>query len=109
MTNRDRFAALIGKLLKRTRDGSLTWRETADEEEFLAPTPNASVLISQRFGRFGTELRIKILDDRGRVVETMDASENSGCEEEATELYEAARRTALNSERVLDELLQSLD
>lgn len=113
----DRMTKIAGQLLRRTLDDLISWGETDNEDEFIYSGTNTSVTIRRRdtrdiVGRYV----LTVMNWRGTVVDTLEsAKKDLGIVEQPEEwnailydLYEAARRSALNIETVLDDLLTEL-
>lgn len=113
----DRMTKIAGQLLRRTLNGLISWGETDNENEFIYSGTNTSVTIRRRntrdiVGRYV----LTVMNWRGTVVDTLEsAKKDLGIVEQPEEwnailydLYEAARRSALTIETVLDELLTEL-
>ncbi len=108
---------IAGQLLRRTLDGLISWGETDNENEFIYSGTSTSVTIRRRDTRdiVGRYI-LTVMNWRGTVVDTLEsAKKDLGIVEQPEEwnavlydLYEAARRSALSIETVLDELLTEL-
>jgi hypothetical protein len=108
---------LVTKLTELTAKDKVEWKETGNASTFLASVDKFVVTInksgSEVFGGFS----FQILDRTGRVVEGVTApfvGREKSAEEYANwqrlgDLYEIARRRALHSEKVISDLLASLD
>lgn len=113
----DRMTKIAGQLLRRTLDGLISWGETDNENEFIYSGTSTSVTIRRRDTRdiVGRYI-LTVMNWRGTVVDTLEsAKKDLGIVEQPEEwnavlydLYEAARRSALSIETVLDELLTEL-
>jgi hypothetical protein len=108
---------LVTKLTELTEKDKVEWKETANATTFLASVDKFVVTInksgSEVFGGFS----FQILDRTGRAVEGVTApfvgreksSEEFANWERLRDLYEIARRRALHSEKVVSDLLATLD
>lgn len=114
-----RLAEVARVSLKRTREGVLDWRTTDDEAAFLFSGTSSSIIAD--FYPRKDLYEIRILNSRGTIVEslrsrevTVDEGPWSSVEpapwnELLKELHDAARRSALRIDEVLDETLQELN
>lgn len=121
----DKLVTLARRIQERTKEGSLRWEATARENTFQVAFPGSVVQISSWLdsrGRGGYTLRV--LNEEGMVLEEITdgvlqkllAQEISleglfGLEEARSileEIYTAARRIALGTDRTLDTLLSFL-
>lgn len=105
-----RIARLIERLHDKTRQGELDWRETPDLGEFSASFPKYSVVVS--WSDRG-KCWLKIYGPEGKFLEAVsDEQLRSGYEESAAhfleELFDLARRKALDVDGAIDELLATV-
>jgi hypothetical protein len=108
----DKQLTLVQRLLSKTKDGHLDWRESAGRAFQVSFKDNSIVL--ERAGNNYADVLVSLVNGNGDVVETFNddsiraefGSENAGL---LFELYEMARRTALGSEKVLNAILKELD
>lgn len=121
----DRLAKIAELLLKQTRSGVAAWKPTDDEGAFYYMGSKSSLFISNSEDQDGDDnVRLRILNDDGievgelrsawvsRDPDPWDASQRNygpgkfnGLLED---LFEAARRSALRIDEVLDSLYQDL-
>ena len=108
---------LASQLLRRTSDGLISWGETDGEDEFIYSATNTSVTIRRQdtrniVGRYVLTVR----NWRGTIVETLQSAlkpsdfieQPEEWNEILSNLYEEARRSALDIETVLDDLIIEL-
>lgn len=104
-TEKDR--ALARHLTKLAAEGKLKWEPTASNNEYTASLKGKyNVLISR--GHIGfirnegdPEFTLKLIDDNEQELVRLTEHESS----EVGELFELARRTSLNVDAVIDEIL----
>ena len=108
---------LVTKLTALTTQDKVDWQETANPHTYLAPVNKFTVTV----GRAGSEVyggySFQILDRTGKAIDGALATfagpeKNPGLHqnwERLRNLHELARRRALHSEKVVSELLSSLD
>jgi hypothetical protein len=102
---------LIDKLTELTRADKVVWQDTADENAFLTGVGNSTVVV----GRLGSDPAapcfIRILDDTGKTVEEALALglADTPSWNRLRVLCDLARRSALKSERVVSDLLSTLE
>ncbi|HEU0022663.1 MAG TPA: hypothetical protein VFR55_13475 [Dehalococcoidia bacterium] len=108
-----KVADIVTKLWQRSNQHKIRWEPTADDYVFLAAIgDSSSVTIAQYRDRNRIdEVRFRILDERGRELEDYDTAENENeaIKEKLIEIYAEARRTALDIDNHLNELLQELE
>ena len=96
------------KLLKRTRNGEVNWRETVDSNEFIVSFPTQTLAIEETVsGRY----QISLVNERGNTIESLRFPGSQAIEggEILQDLFELARRKALQIDIRLDEALNALD
>lgn len=107
---------ILTKLIEKSRDGKIAWRETSRKQKFLAMLGETGISISSDATNGVYELQI--IDTHGRVIESMSArypphkSVTARVRQLAynlRELHGIARRSALNIDLTLDELASHLD
>ena len=109
---------LIERLLVLTDEGKIEWTETASEEDFQAPVGQYVVTVS-RESPWTNQYKIRVADLHGDLVdEASGADFNAGDanvvnlaapEPALARLFAAARRKAKDTDKVLTELLSSLE
>ena len=112
---------LVG-LTERTDEGRLKWRTSADPDRFVAAVGDIAVVVSlveqQGLGR-DERFRLEILNDQGVTVEAIETIDSFGlipAHRRATDeqahhldrLFTLARRSALDVDSTLDELVNNL-
>lgn len=130
----ERLVEIAQRFLRQTRDGKARWSTTDNESDFLYSGSQSSVLLSSNVDSDGDRwVYMKILNPRGTEVGTLKSSwsaqgygavsgsddpwaSSSGSRYKPGEhnklledLYEAARRSALNIDEVLDSLFHELE
>ena len=98
---------VLVKLLESTDSGKVDWKPTVSDQEFAASIGSNSVLILRESGATA----LTILDSSGREIERVGSWFGIGKENslELSELYDRARRIALDVESQLEELLNALE
>jgi hypothetical protein len=108
---------LVTKLTELTEKDKVEWKETANATTFLASVDKFVVTINKSGSEVFGGYSFQILDRTGRAVEGIVApfvGREKYAEEHANwarlrDLYDIARRRALHSEKVVSDLLASLD
>lgn len=119
---------LIEKLTELTNGDKVIWQDTADENSFLTTVENSTVVVGRLRSDPAAACFIRILDGTGKTIkEAHAAPEKSDIlseyrarrnpdREVATQdfgrlltLHELARRSALKSEKVVSDLLSTLE
>jgi hypothetical protein len=108
-----RIKLLIEMLVRGTNRNLLKWQVTADEDAFRLTSSAANVRISRSEG-FDAEAqesyvsrRISVLNDKGRVIEEWQPTMQVELQE-FDELFTSARRSAYQTDAVLDKLMNDL-
>ena len=115
----DKMTEIMTKLIEKSRDGKITWRDTAGKQKFLTMLGETGVAIDHDSVTGVYELQV--VDNRGRVIESVssgygayeislrEASRRKEMIENMKDLHEIARRSALNIDATLDKLSIHLD
>jgi hypothetical protein len=108
MSMEQRIKDLINLLILGTRNNSLEWEPTADEDSIrlICPTGNIRLTRSEEFSEEGPSWSrvLSILNDKGRVIEQYAPS---GAADQGVfdELFFLARRSAYNADEILERLM----
>ncbi|MEV0803929.1 hypothetical protein AB0I34_39990 [Kribbella sp. NPDC050281] len=123
----DRLHELAKKSLERTLAGQISWRTTDDEEAFLFAGAKSSLIVDKwRDSDGDLSYVLRLLNPRGTLVESLQTAyvgeptraddpwagktfEPARWNETLELLYDAARRSALDIDAVLDAALNDLD
>jgi hypothetical protein len=99
---------LIPRILDRTLEDKLTW-EPLTNDSVIARIEDASLELYAGTSR-GGGVRLTLRDDQGRVLESLSWEElPSPADGQLTELWQVARRKALQIDKVLSKLRDKLD
>jgi hypothetical protein len=118
----DKQRKLVELLFKRTTDGMLEWSEALPKDTFQVSMSDKSIRIRATESlthEDANDYEISLLNSEGKVVDTFTDNELAAEQSEPSakgrtyrlfrELYDMARRTALGSEKILNEILSELD
>jgi hypothetical protein len=117
MTFSEQIDRLVAKLTELTARDKVDWQETANLNTYLARVDKFVVTINKQGSEVFGGYSFQILDGSGRAIEGViapykgperSASSNTNWER-LRDLYEIARRQALHSEKVVSDLLASLE
>ena len=105
------------KLAELTGKDKVEWKETGNATTYLASVDKFIVTVNKSGSEVYGGYSFQILDRTGRAIEGVTApfvGREKSMEEHANwerlrDLYEIARRRALHSEKVVSDLLASLD
>ena len=108
--------SIVYRLIARTQEGKLKWSETVRGDEFATSVDAISIKISKPALTLTLALatkeiyRLEILDESGRVVESLN-SDDPTVDDQTTfqRLHAAARRSALDIDSILEQLNKALD
>ena len=110
MPTNPKLANLIVLLKQATEGGRLRWETTPDENTFRVLLGSGFMRLSKSFGTahpMETSYTLTILDHNGLLVDEYTPEEGEDYFQLA-DLFGIARRSALNLEAVLDQMLQEL-
>ena len=108
-----RINELIKMLVRGTNQNLLKWQVTADEESFRLASPAANVRITRSEGYSAdvpegyVSRQLSILNDKSRVIEELTPKTSIEAEE-FDSLFIDARRSAYQTDHVLDKLMNDL-
>ena len=111
----EKHKKLVELLLAQTMSAQLDWRETGSDSVFQVSLTNNSVQIEYGTGENNNDITISLINSNGEVVDSFDDTdldrqgEGGGYFHKMITLYRLARRTALGSEKILDEVLGELE
>ncbi len=110
MSTDDKIEKLIDALNTKTKEQMIVWEETAERGVFQTAMTNSGVLISRHImededGRRSHEYILSVINNRGKIVERI-RREN---DEKMKELYDNARRMAMNADSVIENMLYELN
>ena len=99
---------ILDTLIERTDQGKVPWKPTVATEVFTAALGSYSVLIE---GRGSPNAGLRVLNKAGDEIDRLAnlAGTGPGWQSKLSELYEKARRAALDVDSQLDELLKELE
>ncbi|SRR5271170_6560920 len=98
---------LVNTVLERTREGKLTWEELS-LTGFLTRVGQTMIIIDRPHGGVTRPL-MRITDENGKVLETIEPADWGDTGQLLSEVYELARRQALRVDETLSDLKRSLD
>ncbi len=112
----DRMNELIKRLHEQTISGRVVWEKTADKAIFQASFPTYAIRISSKYGLDDAIYEVSIYDKDGDVVESVDTDDRWADSNDlpletrhmVANLYARARRMALDVDKALDTLLETL-
>lgn len=112
--NEEKLLEIAVKLLERTRAGEIPWSETADTKKFSAAYPEYAVTIS--IDDYNVDYVFSVANEKGIQIESVDTDKLRGLGSEIfstgrrtlSQLHGLARRQALKSDEILDDLLTRL-
>jgi hypothetical protein len=113
----DQIDKLVTKLTELTAKNKVEWRDTPNFNTYLARVDRFVVTVSKQGSEVYGGYSFQIQDNTGRTIEGVLApyvGQEKSAKDRANwgrlrDLYEIARRRALHSEKVVSDLLASLD
>lgn len=124
MKNKSKYYRLINSIFKKTRDGSMSWEETDEDDVFQVSFPDYSLRISRVPTRSqdpdGEDIILRIYNNEGKLIDEVDDAMIYQYDPERRfsglssyqamyEIYNIARRQALGVEQALDSLLNLIE
>lgn len=114
MALQPQLVKLVERLTELTRQSKITWEATADEDTFLTSAGKFVVTLGKEgsgdsWGSPFDRFRFRVLDGSGK---TIDEGLSGPYHEERLQLeglHELARRSALDADEALSDLLSSLE
>ncbi|MDM8544037.1 hypothetical protein QUF90_23420 [Desulfococcaceae bacterium HSG9] len=111
MLSDDKIEKLIEALNNKTKKQMINWEETVERGVYLAALTNSGVRISCRIqtdetaGEEFHEHILTVLNGHGMLVDEIKTVDNY----KMKELYENARRMAMNADNVIENMLNELN
>lgn len=108
MTENPKFLELLERVRDSTRNGSLRWEPTTTKEAYSVDLGKAVLTLGYSVG-YGPRSYFAMLEDQsGTPLERLWESEDDAHFEFLGDLYELARRKALNVDAFLDDLIKDV-
>jgi hypothetical protein len=112
MTPNPKFEAVLVGLLDATRDGKVNWRETADDDTFMVELKDVFIHVERgrrvdEEGELSTWHRAYLIDRKGRLVDEIGSNDMDD-RTVLAEIFELARRSALETDNLLDKVAADL-
>jgi hypothetical protein len=105
----ERFIELINELYQATLDGRVRWEETTKEGVFRVGLGDGLVRIHSGLDdQNDFYVSVYLLNNQGRVVDELSNSEGGRHSGMLLDLYNRARSSALNIDKVVDSMLSDL-
>ncbi len=113
MFSNPKFIILLRNLLEASIEGKVQWEETPVEESFRVFLGSAIVRVSRTFDEVfeRTCYSVVLVDQDGKSLDeiTTGRTDDEGEQRLLIDLFEVARRRALDVDGLLDGLIQSLN
>ena len=108
-----KLGKLIERLHKKTLAGEIDWDATADPRRFQTALPDYTIQLTSDPSESASQaFELSVFDEEDRQIESVRPIDLQGVLTSPTgamrDLYEAARRQALNVDEALDHLLEEL-
>ena len=102
---------VAGKLLKLSQNGKVRWKASAAAHTFVASFGAMSVIITASDHGYHSSTpywyKLTALDDKGDELDALDSTHKNSTDLES--IYNIARRTALNADEKLQELIDAME
>jgi hypothetical protein len=107
----EKLVNLATSLTAATQRGQIQWEATLSDV-FRASVGSGYVTVSEgnevSYGESYTFISMRITDQKGRLVESVFFNEGGVSHDVGVKLLVAARRSALNSNAIVDEMLEAI-
>jgi hypothetical protein len=107
-----KLATVAQRLLALTQKGGIDWeKDPRSEDSYSYSTTDSTVIIRSRDADGDIPYVISVRDQDGDTVATLtvtDSFDNLAQKKTISDLYKAARRSALQTDSVLDKLIDDL-
>ena len=115
----DKLIRLAQLIYEKTKKGEIKWEATPDGGTFQASLASYSILIRRVAGAMTTVassipiatnfVTLQICNEQGQVIEELTEYDAIGADFKLEELFELARRMAMDVEKALDDLIGTLE
>jgi hypothetical protein len=114
----DKFIQLMRKVETKTASGEVAWEATAEEDMYQATLGGFIIQISELPGENGLNYRLAIVNNEGRVVESVSSLDFAAIELPSWEtppyqllkaIFDGARRVAMGADKAIDIILTELE
>lgn len=97
-------------LVRRTTEGKLRWSRTVEQDRFITSVDAISVVIEEAGSPENARYRLDILGESGEIVESLRYEDTTTEQDrKLARLYILARRSAHNTDEILQKLADSLE
>jgi len=98
MSTNEKFIELIDLISKKSEERKITWQTSLEFQTYMASLPNSFVVV---VGKDSSGYFVRLCNSAGNLL---DITSGVSC----MNLYQIARRQALNVDEKLDQILKSL-
>ena len=111
----DKLIRIAQLIYEKTKNGEIKWEATPDEGTFQASLASYSILIKRSpnvslpVTTLNTNFTLQICNEQGQVIEELTEYAAIAADFKIGELFELARRMALDVEKALDDLIGTLE
>lgn len=115
----DRYQKIVDRLVSKTSDREIDWKETASTTIFQVSLSNYSIMLTEEYRYEGagffnkitrTVRKFSVVSPEGVEIDSFtDDDLPDGYAEITSELFRNARRQALGVDKALDEILSELE
>jgi hypothetical protein len=103
-----KFKIVIDRLIKLSEIKELNWKTTGNPDTYLL-LKDSSISISSLYSEDIREaIEIQFRNEKGEIVETVLITNDNSLSEKANHLFSLARGKALNSDNLIDRILEQL-
>lgn len=105
------YRPLVDKIIKKTGEGKVKWQKTSDSEKFLTEIGFNTVIV-QRFNAFPEDepcISFNVRNTMGESVDFFSAMISESDYLTMSDLFNAARRQALDIDNIINSMMRSLE
>ncbi|MDQ3042016.1 MAG: hypothetical protein M3R11_06505 [Acidobacteriota bacterium] len=101
-----KFEIILDSLLKRSEEGNLDWKATANPCVYLLALKDSSISVDKY-----TEpiVRINFRDEKGNIIDAVKLHSSEKNFEKVNQIFDLARRKATNADETIDSILKQLN
>lgn len=109
MNFKEKQEVLINKLREKTLQGLIAWTEGIEKNTYQTSLPKTSIQIERTFDEDCVTYTVSIFNEEGKLIESFNQYDLNTTSTLFSEIYDNARRIALGADKILDDVLASLE
>jgi hypothetical protein len=104
-----RVKKIVDNLIPKTDSGIAKWEQARRKDQYIYSSAGASIIIETADADGLAPYRLKIANEAGEVITTVDSSTEDYPQDRLGRLYELVLRRTLQIDETLDGLLRDLE